>query len=242
MFLTVPGLPEREVKTVMTAKNAMEKLLPAFDRLGISCLPSPISPSLPQKLRQHPDMNVAHLGGSVFVVYDDAVGTEVLRELGAKLCPAKVPISEDYPHDAALNIKICGDICFHRLDITDTYLAKLLHERYRCINVRQGYSGCSTMVIGKRAIITGDSGMLSAAKRVGMDALFVSDRKIILEGYDHGFIGGCGGMLAPDRVAFTGVPEDRDKIETFCIKHGVEPIFLTDGPCFDCGGIIPLTQ
>lgn len=98
---------------------------------------------------------------------------------------------------------------------------------------------------GGSAILTTDQGIAEAARRCGIDALFIPEHRIRLDGYDRGFIGGCCGLVDRNVLAFTGkvdTLECEDAVRAFLKKHNIEPLELTQGPMIDIGGILPLKE
>ena len=112
------------------------------------------------------------------------------------------------------------------------------------VDVKQGYTRCSTAVIGKNSAITADSTIYNALTKNGIDVLKIDSGSIRLDGYDYGFIGGACTMIDDGTVAFFGDikthPNFR-KIERFCIIHNVRIINLAENkPLTDVGGAVKI--
>ena len=78
---------------------------------------------------------------------------------------------------------------------------------------------------------------------MGVDIMIIPERRILLEGYDYGFIGGCCGLIDKNVLAITGRLDSLDfekPIIDFLDKHNVQAIELTQDPIVDIGGILPL--
>ncbi|MBP5166071.1 MAG: hypothetical protein ILP09_02280 [Oscillospiraceae bacterium] len=113
----------------------------------------------------------------------------------------------------------------------------------KIINVKQGYAKCSVCVIDEKHIISDDPGIYSACEKNGIECLYVRKGGILLDGFDHGFIGGSCFKANKNIVAFTGSLKkhpDEYIIMKYLEKLGIETVFLTNEPCFDVGSIIPL--
>lgn len=147
---------------------------------------------------------------------------------------------EPYPNDILYNAAVVGKFIFCRADKTDKILLETAEKcGYRIVNVNQGYAGCSTLPVTESALITSDSGIYSAALKVGIDALSVSNDGVLLDGYPHGFIGGTGGLFE-NKLVFCGdisAHRDFEKIKIFCEKHSVE-IYFTPEPLYDFGSLL----
>ena len=93
--------------------------------------------------------------------------------------------------------------------------------------------------------ITADRGLERALKAKGFEVLLIRPGFIELPGYDTGFVGGCSGKLAPDKMAFTGELSshpDGELIRAFLKSQGISAVELRKGPLLDVGGILPLLQ
>ncbi|EOR19788.1 hypothetical protein A500_20195, partial [Clostridium sartagoforme AAU1] len=75
------------------------------------------------------------------------------------------------------------------------------------------------------------------------DILLLPPGDIILEGLDYGFIGGSGGLISKDKMAFFGNLKSYmygEKVLNFLNKYGVSPIYLKDGKLQDRGSLLIL--
>lgn len=203
--------------------------------------------TLPSHLAKHADMQLVNLCEGVFV-YAPRVPHSLLialESLGYTLNKGSTDLKDRYPYDIAYNCAIVGKYAFLNAKYTDKvllgYLAKCNIEP---IHVEQGYAKCSTLILSGEAIITADSGIHKKAVSVGIDALLIPPQKnIVLKGYDYGFIGGCGGLISKNKLAFYGNLEALDnsrEIGFFLGKHGITTVSLSDENIEDLGGLIPL--
>ena len=189
----------------------------------------------------HPDMLVFPYKDGILTYKEYyAENRAFFDNIGVNLYFAESTPLPLYPGDIALNALLLGGTLYGRTDCTDkkiTALAKRLKF------VKQGYTRCSTAVFGEKAAVTADTGIAKALEEDGVDVLTVKPGFIRLEGYDTGFIGGCGGMLEDGRYAFFGNlyshPQGRE-IADFAAGHGAEIISLSDETLTDFGGIVSL--
>ena len=110
---------------------------------------------------------------------------------------------------------------------------------YKIINVNQGYSACSTLVLDECHAISADPSIINAIKREEKEVLEISPEGINLDGYGCGFIGGASGVLGK-KVYFFGdyiSHPSHCEIASFLNKNGFEPIKLFDMKLHDFGGI-----
>lgn len=245
-LLRTPNLPDAPVCHGLIARSFFSLLAEPLARYGVQALPAPVTSTLPPPIREHPDMNCRHLGGEALIVFQNAAVPHALSQIGLKMIPSDRPGGGQYPLDAALNVLLLSGYAFHKAGITDPRLQQLLDTRgYTLKTVAQGYTACSSAIVDERALITADPKIAQAAKAVGIDVLQIQPGFIDLPGYPYGFLGGACGKIAPNCLAFTGQlthHPDYHQILDFLSAHHVEPVFLTDRPCFDCGGILPITQ
>ena len=114
-------------------------------------------------------------------------------------------------------------------------LTKLINKPV--INVKQGYTRCSTLVCCNFAV-SADAGILSALSSLGYDTIQISHGYIDLPGYDFGFIGGAS--FADENTVYLfgslSTHPDGEKIRAFIEKRGVNMIELSDDPLTDYGG------
>lgn len=137
-------------------------------------------------------------------IFDRIKGYNVVKSLHK--CSSK------YPYDIGLNVLVIGKRIFCKKDFTASEILDYATDKdYKIIDVNQGYSCCSTLVIDENSAITSDKGIYNALKEEGVDALLVSTNRIKLEGYNCGFIGGSGCIL-DNKVYFFG---DISKFDNF---------------------------
>ncbi len=244
--LQTPNLPETAVCHMLVAEFACPLLSVALSSHAVQALPAPKTMSLPYRVNDHADMNCRHLGGKELMVFRDAILHPDMNAAGLKILRSAVGGGEKYPADAALNALLLSGFVFHKNDITDPALQNELAQRgYEPVHVNQGYTACSVAIVDENSVITADERIAAEAAEIGLDVLLIAPGYICLPGYDYGFIGGACGKIAPDKLAFTGTlthHPDYAHILSFLAERGVEAVFLTNEPCFDCGGLIPVTQ
>ncbi|MBR7082213.1 MAG: hypothetical protein IKI49_05895, partial [Oscillospiraceae bacterium] len=93
----------------------------------------------------------------------------------------------------------------HRLDITSPKILKYAQNAgLELINVRQGYTRCSCVVVDDSALITSDSGVAAALSgRRDLEVLKIREGFVALDGFEYGFLGGASGRIGRD-VIFNG--------------------------------------
>ena len=118
-------------------------------------------------------------------------------------------------------------------------------ETLQQINVKQGYSKCSVLIVDENSIITEDLKIHEAALLRGIDSLLIQKGFVKLEGFDFGFIGGAGFKTSISRMAFTGTINNhpnKEKIINFLAKKNITVEFMSSENIFDVGSIIPIKE
>jgi hypothetical protein len=208
--------------------------------LGYNVLLCPPSNLLYEAVCGHPDM-LMHIYGNGVIVHKD-MDTEFIQTLASlnySVYKSNSSLQSKYPHDVLLNSLCLGGLFVHSINFTDTKLLSLLKTR-KLINVKQGYTKCSTCVVTNQAVITSDISIANALTIEKIDVLLVPPGDIILPGLNYGFIGGATGLLESNVLAFYGHLDHYlygKEVLSFLKKHKVEPVFLRNGKLIDRGSI-----
>lgn len=240
-----PNLPTSSVTNVVIS-GEYNYIKDELNRLGISTITTKSSSYLPFYERYHPDMQFSYFKkGNVAITNNTPVLAQQLAGIGVELNFTNSSISPQYPYNIYYNHIILNNIIICNEKYTDRYVYDYCKENnFKIINVKQGYTKCSTAIINSEAIITSDTGIYNACKNT-FDVLKIEPGYISLYGYDYGFIGGCCGKLSSDILAFTGKINEHknyNDILAFLHNHKVNVQELTNKPLVDIGSIIPITQ
>lgn len=165
-----------------------------------------------------------------------------LKNFNINFIESQNSLDYGYPKNIFLNALVLKDYFIHNLKYTDEILLSTQSHK-KLISVNQGYTKCSCLPISDKAIITNDIGIYNSLNPQGFDILFLPPGDIILEGLDYGFIGGTGGLINENLIAFFGNLDSYiygDKVKCFLKKYGVKPIYLKDGKLHDRGSLFVL--
>ena len=215
-----------------------------LEELGYKILFCPKNNNLIEAISGHPDMSL-HIVSSNIIVAAENINNEMknaLKLLNYKIISCKKEPEVKYPYDISLNALNMKDFFVHNLKYTDENLLSNIDNK-KLINVKQGYSKCSTAIVSPMAIITCDLGISSALENEGVDVLLLPPGDIVLPGFEYGFIGGCCGLLEENILAFFGdlhYYKYGELILAFLEKHAVEAIFLRQGRLIDRGTLFRL--
>lgn len=238
-FVKNMGLPDKDITLFicdrMCEKIDLAKVVPSYEHSEIL-----------NGIATHPDMTFCHLGGNKCVVAKEAYEyyKEHLSQYGLEIIKGKNEIKKEYPYDISLNCVIINNILFHKLKYTDEAIIDYCEaENIKLVNVNQGYTKCSTLIVDEKSVITCDEKLYEIYLENKISALYVSNKGIEINGFDHGFIGGCGGKISKEKIGFFGELEkfaDFVKVREFLKKHNIEYVNLRKGMLKDYGTLIPL--
>lgn len=148
----------------------------------------------------------------------------------------------DYPDDVAFNAACTGRYFIHNLSATNPKLLKAACDMDMIlIDVRQGYTKCSTVIVDETSLITYDEGIYRACcKYPELSVLLVSPGFVRLDGYDTGFIGGASGRVG-DEIIFHGDlfgHPDFTRIVNFIEDRDLSCKWFADFKLTDIGSIL----
>jgi hypothetical protein len=222
-----------------------DRELNALHNIGAHVLFCPKFSGVYDAICGHPDIQLFSYK-NITVVHKD-IDSSILSEfnkLNLSYTLSYNSIIKNYPYDIILNCFILGELFVHNIKYTDSTILKLVkHFNLTQINVKQGYSKCSTAIINDKAIITSDLSIGNSLKAQNIDVLFVPPGDILLPGLDYGFIGGTCGFIQKNHLAFFGDINNYKynyDVKNFLKKHKVEYSCLGNGKLIDRGSILSI--
>lgn len=167
---------------------------------------------------------------------------DTLNKLNIKFIFSYNSLQAAYPLDIPLNCLFLKEHFIHSLKYSDQELLNLAKSKTK-INVKQGYTKCSTVIVNEKALITSDRSILNNLLPYGFDILYINPGNIILPGLDYGFIGGATGLINKNKLALYGNLDyhpQGNEIRFFLSRYDIEPVYLSKGPLVDRGSILTL--
>ena len=207
---------------------------------GYNLLICPPSYLLYKAVCGHPDM-LMHILDNTILVHKD-MDNEFINNfdfLNCKIIKSTSSLQTKYPYNISLNALSIGELLVHLVKFTDTNLLSISKNK-KLVNVKQGYTKCSTCVLNNHAIITSDVSIAKALSVEKIDVLLIPPGDILLPGLNYGFIGGATGLIEDNVLAFYGHLDYymyRKEVLEFLKKYKVEPAFLRNGKLIDRGSI-----
>jgi hypothetical protein len=192
----------------------------------------------------HPDIFICQSAGKLIVAPN--LPGEYLTKLKTSfpdVIIGEFPVGMEYPASARYNAVATPNYLIHNFRHTDFMITRTLEDLHP-VHVDQGYCRCNLLPLKDDHFITSDAGIFKALKGLhppsGGRHLLVSPEGILLQGFPHGFFGGCCGVWE-DKVFVNGslsFYKDGEKVRDYLDKLGYEIIELNNGPLMDCGSII----
>ena len=163
----------------------------------------------------------------------------VLKKNGVNLVMGEQAVGEKYPASSAYNAVSTSNLLIHNFRNTDAVITRL-SEDADLIHVDQGYTRCNLLPLDDEHFITSDEKIKRVLDRFVRDCLYVNPDGILLEGFKHGFFGGCCGIHG-HKVFITGSLKhypDGEIARHYLSSLKYEIIELYDGQLFDGGSIL----
>lgn len=152
-------------------------------------------------------------------------------------------IKGKYPGNVALNAALIGKYLFCKASAIACEVYEYCSKNgITIVNVKQGYTKCSTLIVDKKAIITADIGIYKAAEKYEIDCLLIKPGYIYLDDKNYGFIGGASAVIGESVLFFGDINThpDAESMINFIKKHNKNCISLTDHKLSDIGGAVLL--
>ena len=223
-----------------------EKAIEQLNKYGHKTVFLPPSVALPHPMSTHPDMLV-FIGFGALIVHRDYyeenrdIVDAIAKHGGCRLILSDEEIGKEYPRDAIFNAAVVGNVLLCNTKFISKYILELAKKNgASIIHVNQGYTKCSTLIVGENDIITADRGIHRAARETGINSLLIGAGNVSLDPYEYGFIGGATGTFK-NKVFFCGdlgEHPDKQKIVEFISACGKECVFLPVERLSDTGSIL----
>jgi len=186
---------------------------------------------------KHIDMQLFKTSESSCIVHPniDENAIKFLIKHNIKVTVDNEKYDKIYPGCVKLNCLKCNDIVFGN----EKYISCSIKQKFNVVNVKQGYAGCSSIYVDTiNTIITSDKSIEKAGINSNFNTKFVDNSKIILNGYNNGFIGGTMGYVKSINTLFVnGSLSSFDK-ELYSFLSNKVIIKENSKAISDIGGII----
>ena len=205
---------------------------------GFSFIETIANPNLDPRIADHPDLSLFKIDHKTLVV-DEAVFSYYEEKLvGFNLVKGE-NLGGKYPQDALYNLVRFKDFYIHN-DFTEKNIENFLIEKgISHLKVNQGYTRCSLIPLGD-LLVTSDYGIYKALKNE-VDIELVDNDKVILDGFDQGFLGGACGLVGNQLIFSGDISRHKAfvKIEEICKNKNIDIIYPKT-ELVDLGSIIEI--
>lgn len=142
-------------------------------------------------VKGHPDLQFLSACGKLICHKGMSAGkAQELAGLGVSITLTEKALKLPYPGHIILNAAVSDDLLVHRLKDTDPSVLEAF-EGLKRVDVRQGYTRCSLSYVGQDAYVTNDDGIARTLRKLKKNVLHLPYGDVQLEGFSHGFLGGC---------------------------------------------------
>lgn len=215
-----------------------------LEELDVEVLTVPPYEVLYEAICGHPDILLHIVDNKTILVHKDMNSDFIskLKTSDIDLVFSKESLVSNYPGDIMLNAVCLNGMFLHNLEHTDYNLLQL-NKYKKLINIKQGYTKCSTAIVSDNAVITSDQGIAKVLIKENIDVLIVPAGDILLPGLDYGFIGGACGLIDKNTIVFYGSLNNYaygTEVLNFLKKHNIQPYYLSDGKLIDRGSILTI--
>lgn len=235
-------LPDSQAK-LMLVSGEYPELAYSLQRLGVDAILTTADNRLPGPVKWHPDMQACAIGGRMIVLKGCGL-MDVLAKYGIPASETVDLPESSYPKDVLCNVLAWDKWALGNAVAADKAVIQTADKLgLTWINVKQGYTACSTLLVDEQSAITADDGVAVQLERHGIQVLRINSGAVKLPGYPYGFIGGCCGKLSPERMVFAGSIDshpDGERISNFLSMRCIVPVELFHGELLDVGGLIAL--
>jgi hypothetical protein len=187
----------------------------------------------------HPDIFFCQAPGKLIVAPNlPGLYFDQLRDHNVDYITGELPVGFEYPASARYNAVATDKYLIHNFRHTDFMITRTLEDLHP-IHVDQGYCRCNLLPLKNDHFITSDRGIEKGLHPWGLHPLGLQPFGILLDGFPHGFFGGCCGVLN-DKVFINGslkFYKEGEKVRDFLKELDYEILELMQDPLVDIGSI-----
>lgn len=164
---------------------------------------------------------------------------EKIRQQNIECIDGYASVGSAFPSTVAYNAVANGSFLIHNLKYTDKRLLELCWG-LKHIHVQQAYTRCNLLSLDDTHYITSDAGIYKVLSEENLEVLLVNNEGIVLQGFDHGFFGGCCGLMSQTLFVCgqLNYHSQANLITDFVLKLGYTIKELYKGPLIDGGCLL----
>ena len=226
------------MRNILLCGNLPKEVIKALTDQGFLVISAPKNSWVDPRLQHHIDLQCC-MGPQHILYVHQNFNTNLLNGVCSTI-KTNICLNKEYPLDAPFNICIKNGCCIYNpRTAAKQIIDACMQKGYNMLPVRQGYTACSTLVVGN-TLITGDNGIARACSGAFDQVVIIDPQKIVLPGFDHGFIGGCGFTCKDTLYLFGRLDKTPgcQQIAHVCRQNNYGLVELCNSPLQDMGGCI----
>lgn len=242
----IPFIPENNASIAIIDGRSNDKIVNNLKKLNIKVVRTVKCSALQESISYHPDIVMHPINHDTVIVAPNVYDyyENELSKFGINVIKGETILGSKYPSDIAYNVGRLKNIAIHNFKYTDEKLKYYFKkERIEFLNINQGYSKCSLLIVDDISGITADVYMHKKLIELGYNSLLIKPGYINLYNEKYGFIGGTSGNYNNDTILLTGKIENHpnsNEIEKFIEERKKRIIYLSNEDFIDLGTIITL--
>lgn len=225
-----------------------DKEIRRLDEIGIIVYPSDRAQTY-TAVDSHPDLQLHSISNKIFIYKNASEGLYnfISKYSNKEIIKCNYEILESYPNNIGLNAISYKNIFLHNTNHTANELLDYVKSNnYKIVNVKQGYTGCTSSLIGEKFLLTNDKKISTKGIELKLKTLYLESGDIRLESFPYGFIGGATKFVKIDNrnilISFGSMKRYKhfNLINDFFNKNNfkIEYYNLNDNELEDCGSMV----
>lgn len=190
-------------------------------------------------IQGHPDIFLLQMEELVIMAPNAPIELkEIFKKHRITFLKGKDKLGAKFPKTAFYNAVATKDYLIHKKGLSDSCI---LHENNKkeFIDVSQAYTRCNLLHLKDNTFITSDRGIEKSLKQKGLDVHYFESDDVLIEGQEHGFIGGALGVYENSVYIIGSLSHysEGEKLKNLIESNNMGIVELYDGPLIDGGGI-----
>ena len=187
----------------------------------------------------HPDIFLFQMNDLVILAPNAPISlSTVLKKERITFLKGNSNLSDKFPGTVFYNAVFTKNFLIHKKGLTDSCI---LHEtkQKQFIDVGQAYTRCNLLELPDGSFITSDKGIKKALSEKDIEVHYFTSDDVLLEGQDHGFLGGCMGVMNNTiyMIGNLNFYKEGDRLRQLILSKNIKLVELYNGPLVDGGGL-----
>ncbi len=192
-----------------------------------------------KSIQGHPDVFLLQMDELVIMAPNAPVELkEAFQKHRIPFLRGKNKLGLEFPKTVFYNAVSTNKYLIHKEGLTDSCV---LHEndKKQFVSVNQAYTRCNLLNLNNECFITSDKGIEKSLSDKGIDIHYFSDEDVLLEGQEHGFIGGAMGVFNHTVyiLGHLSFYKEGERLRDLITSKNMKISELYKGPLIDGGGV-----